>query len=55
MSNLLNVLMERDGLDKEEALEQIREAKEMVFNGQDPEEVLAEMFGLEPDYFFDIV
>jgi hypothetical protein len=52
---LLKVLMKRDGLSKDEALRQIEEAKEEVRNGADPEEVLADWFGLEPDYVFDLL
>lgn len=50
---ILSVLMERDGLGREEGLELIQEARERILEGEDPEEVLAEEFGLEPDYIFD--
>lgn len=49
------VLMERDGLSGEEADETIEEMREMVLAGDDPEEVLRDMVGLEPDYMFDIL
>jgi predicted RNase H-like HicB family nuclease len=55
MESLLKVLMERDGLSKDEALQQIEEAREEVLEGADPEEVLADWFGLEPDYVFDLL
>ncbi len=56
MSELARVLMERDGLSYSEAEEQIQEARNMIFSGEyyDPEECLAEQFGLEPDYVFDL-
>lgn len=55
MESLLAVLMRRDGLSKAEAQELIDEAKERVREGEDPEEVLYEDFGLEPDYVFDLL
>ena len=55
METLLEVLMRRDGLSKTEALEQIQEAREEVAAGADPEEVLADLFGLEPDYIYDLM
>lgn len=53
--SLMEVLMRRDGLTKEEAREAISEARDRVWKGEDPEEVLAEEFGLEPDYLFDLI
>ena len=55
MSELKEVLMRRDQLSSEEADEMIEYAKERLHNGEDPEDVLAEEFGLEPDYIFDIL
>ncbi len=52
---ILPVLMRRDGMSRAEAQELIAEAKERVMAGEDPEEVLAEEFGLEPDYIFDLL
>lgn len=53
--SLKEVLMRRDGLTEEEAEEQIEEARQAVMDGDDPEEVLADWFGLEPDYVFDLL
>jgi hypothetical protein len=55
MESLLEVLMERDGLSRAQALRQIEEAREEVREGADPEEVLADWFGLEPDYLYDLL
>ena len=56
MKSLLEVLMRRDGLDKDEAEDRIAEARSLVLDeGMDPEDVLAEEFGLEPDYVFDLL
>lgn len=51
---LLQILMERDNLTKTEALEQIRDMKQAVAEGDDPEEVLYDI-GLEPDFILDIL
>ena len=52
---LKQVLMRRDGMTSREANEAIADARERVLEGEDPEEVLAEEFGLEPDYIFDLL
>ena len=52
---LKQVLMRRDELSPDEADALIAEAKQEVADGADPEEVLEEMFGLEPDYFWEIL
>lgn len=53
---ILPVLMRRDGMSRAEAQELIDMARERVLEyGEDPEEVLAEEFGLEPDYIFDLL
>lgn len=52
---LKQVLMRRDELSAAEADELIAEARERCLEGEDPEEVLAEEFGLEPDYIFDLL
>jgi len=54
MSELKEVLMERDGMTSEEVDEVICEMKERVYDGENAEEVLYEI-GLEPDYVFDII
>lgn len=55
METLKQVLMRRDKLSSDEADELIAEAKELVAAGEDPEEVLYDEFGLEPDYVFDLL
>lgn len=55
MTELKRIIMERDNLDSNEADALIAEAKELIFNGEDPEEILYDMFGLEPDYIFDLI
>jgi len=47
--------MRRDGLSAAEADELIAEARERVLEGEDPEEILHDDFGLEPDYIWDLI
>ena len=55
MESLLEVLMRRDGMTEDEATEAIAEAASRVEAGDDPEDVLQEEFGLEPDYVIDLL
>ena len=54
-SELKRTLMQRDDLLSDEADEIINEMKVAVQKGENPEEVLLEYVGLEPDYIFDII
>lgn len=55
MTELTRILMRRDGLTLEEANEQVAEARRLVAAGADPEEVLYEELGLEPDWVMDLL
>ena len=55
METLKEVLMRRDEINSSEADEAIAEAAQRVADGEDPEEVLSEEFGLELDYVFDLI
>lgn len=56
METLKEVLTGRDGMTEQEAQEAIEFARGLVLGaGMDPEEVLMEEFGLEPDYVFDLL
>jgi hypothetical protein len=55
MTELKRILMERDELTSKEADELISQARQMILDGEDAEEVLYEEFGLEPDYIFDLL
>lgn len=56
MNEIVRVLMERDGYTRREAEEEVRRVRsEFDPTTDDPEEVLAEEFGLEPDYIFDLL
>ena len=55
METLKEILMRRDGLSAAEAQDLIDEARERVLEGEDPEEILHDDFGLEPDYVRDLL
>ena len=46
-------VFKRRGMTDAQAREMLEEMRERVWEGEDPEEVLAEE-GLEPDYVFDL-
>ena len=47
--------MERDGLSYKVALAELNYAKTLVSRGEDPEDVLKDVLGLELDYIFDLL
>ena len=59
MSSIKKVLMERDGMSEKEAEDLIMDAKadmnERLADGEMPEDICEEWFGLEPDYIFDLM
>jgi len=55
MQTIVEVLMQRDDMTREAAEEAVQDARERVAQGEDPEELLHEDFGLEPDYIFDLL
>ena len=52
---LVQLLMRRDGLSETEAEEQVDDARSRVKFGEDPEEILYEEFGVEPDFVFELL
>ena len=54
-NRLVSIMMERDGMERDEAEELLRDARADVENGEDPAEVLVAFFGLEPDYVWDLL
>lgn len=54
-SELVQVLMDRDGLNRDEAERLVADARREVEDGEDPEEILHDWFGLEPDYIYDLL
>ena len=56
MSNeIVKVLMRRDCMSRDEAIDALRDARKLIDEGMDPEEVLLVEFGLECDYIFDLL
>lgn len=59
--NIINLLMRRDGMSKKEAEDRYDEVKSELQDAMfgtscmDPEEVLADELGLEPDYIFEFI
>lgn len=53
--SIQQILMRRDGMSAGEAEELIQEAREAVAEGQDPEKVCYDYFGLEPDYIWELL
>ena len=52
---IIRSLMEHDGMEMMDAVNYLEECREMVENGEDPEEVLLYELGLEPDYLLDLI
>ena len=56
MENIVDILMKRDGLTKQEAIELMEEAKQEMMNNMDEaEDIFMEYLGLEMDYIFDFL
>jgi hypothetical protein len=55
MTDFEKVLIYRDGYSIETAIEELQDCRCRVLAGEDPEEILRESYGLEPDYFFDLL
>lgn len=56
LTELHRVLMRRDGMTAEDVDAWIKAARQAVLeNGEDPEEILHDEFGLEPDYVFELL
>ena len=59
MDTIKQVLMKRDGMSETEADELIAECKEdmnqRLTEGEMPDDICEEWFGLEPDYLFDLM
>lgn len=59
MTDFEKVLINGDGMSKEEAHETLRNVRNDIFNGEydieSIEDMLMDDFGLEPDYLMDIL
>ena len=55
MERIIEILMRRDGMTRDEAIELIEETKEEILADSDNGcEIIEDMLGLEPDYLFDL-
>lgn len=59
MERVVEILMEREGLQRHDAIDLINEARDAMedcnYEPYQCEEILADYLGLEPDYMFDII
>lgn len=55
METIKEILIRRDNMAADEADELIDRARAAVALGEDPEEILLDWFGLEPDYFWELM
>lgn len=53
--SIVDILMRRDEMTRADAEAMLEDAKQRVSDGEDPEEILYEDFGLEPDYIFQLL
>ena len=57
MNPVVKILMERDGMTEQEAIDLVKETKEELMNSRccDGADIIMENLGLEPDYIMDIL
>lgn len=59
MNRIVEILMRRDNLTKQEALEQMEEARQLMeecnFDPEECEDIMMGELGLESDYLFDLL
>lgn len=54
-SELISILMKRDNITETEAREMCIECAEAIQCGEDPQDAMQDVLGLEPDYFMDLL
>lgn len=55
MTELRKLIMERDGISYDEFTDLVRDARGDFNDGWDPESILSDTFGIEPDYLSDLL
>jgi hypothetical protein len=60
LSEIVSLLMERDGISRIQAMEELRDCRDCILQAmetgeEDPADVLMDMLGLEPDYLIDLL
>ena len=53
--NIKQVLIKRDGMTSQEADEEIKQLRQRVWDGENPEEILFNELRLERDYIMDLI
>jgi predicted RNase H-like HicB family nuclease len=56
-NRVVEILMNRDGMTREEAEEKVQEVREMIVEASvyEAEDILIDELGLEMDYIFDLI
>lgn len=54
-SELISTLMHRDNISETEAREMCSECADAIMEGEDPQDAMQDILGLEPDYFMDLM
>lgn len=54
LESIRQTIRERDKLSDADIDDLFRQAREDLSDGVDPEDVVSDVFGLEPDYVFDV-
>ena len=54
MERIIQILMNRDGVTRTEAIHLIDEAREEILATGQVDEIMADVLGLEPDYIMDL-
>ena len=55
MTDLRKIIKERDDITDEEFDYMVDEARDCLDSGEDPQDVLQEIFSIEPDYIMDLI
>ena len=59
MNKVIEILMKRDGMSYEDARSLVKETRDEIISCEDfcndPDEIIADYLGLEPDYIDDIL
>lgn len=55
METLRKVIKDRDGIDDAEFDALVEEAADALEAGEDPDDILRDVFSIEPDFVFDLI
>lgn len=54
-SELITALMQREDITETEAREMCEECAQAIIDGDDPQDAMQDILGVEPDYFMDLM